>query len=107
MKQTVNFYSFCDAFQQCRPDNFSREGLSVLWDYFEQYEQDTGEEMELDVIAICCDFAEDTVEGIASNYSIDLDGVADEDKAQAVMDYLCDNTWAQDLGNGSFVYRAF
>ena len=58
MKQTINEYQFKDAFQKCRPDNFSYEGLTALYDYLEDYEEDTGQEMELDVIAICCDFTE-------------------------------------------------
>ena len=58
MKQTINEYQFKDAFQKCRPDNFSCEGLIALYDYLEQYEEDTGQEVELDVIAICCEFTE-------------------------------------------------
>lgn len=40
MKQTVNFYTFRDAFRAIRPDNFSAEGLSVLFDDLVQYEKD-------------------------------------------------------------------
>ncbi len=59
MKQTVNEYDFIDAFKRMdREENFSYEGLSALFDFLEQLEEDTGEEMELDVIAICCDFCE-------------------------------------------------
>lgn len=58
MKQTVNFSTFQMAFESLRPDNFSYEGLSILFDWLEQLEQDTGEELELDVIAICCDFSQ-------------------------------------------------
>ena len=58
MKQTVNEYTFTEAFRNLRPDNFSYAGLKALFDYFEEYEEGTGEEMELDVIAICCDFTE-------------------------------------------------
>ena len=58
MKQTINEYQFKDAFQKCRPNNFSYEGLTALYDYLEQYEEDTGQEIELDVIAICCEFTE-------------------------------------------------
>jgi hypothetical protein len=61
MKQTVNFYTFRDAFRAIRPDNFSAEGLSVLFDYLEQYEEDCDQELELDVIAFCCEFSELTL----------------------------------------------
>lgn len=58
MKQTINLYNFRDAFQAMRPNNFSYEGLRALFEYLEDLEDDTGEEIELDVIAICCDFTE-------------------------------------------------
>jgi len=58
MKQTINEYQFKNAFQKCRPNNFSYEGLTALYDYLEDYEADTGQEMELDVIGLCCDFTE-------------------------------------------------
>jgi hypothetical protein len=108
MKQSVNFYSFRDAFKSLRPNNFSYEGLSVLWDYLEQYEEDTGSEVELDVIALCCDFVEDTVEMIAASYSIDLsDCKDDEEKEQVVADYLTDEGAYVGHCAGGFVYRNF
>ena len=58
MKRTIDLYQFRDAFQALRPDNFTYEGLAALFDYLEELEEDTGMETELDVIAICCDFAE-------------------------------------------------
>jgi hypothetical protein len=58
MKNTVTFHDFEDAFRRLRPENFSREGLVELWEYLSEVENDIGEEIELDVIAICCDFCE-------------------------------------------------
>ena len=58
MKQSINEYDFLKAFKECRPNKFSRAGLFALYDYLEQYEDDTGEEIELDVIALCCEYAE-------------------------------------------------
>ena len=73
MKTTVSLHDFREAFRSCgRADQFSHEALEVLFDYLEQYEDDMGEELELDVIALCCDFSEDTAQDIASYYSIDL-----------------------------------
>lgn len=57
MKQTVNYYTFAQAFRDYdRFDQFGGAALSALFDYLEELEQDTGEEMELDVIALCCDW---------------------------------------------------
>ncbi len=69
MKTTVTLHDFREAFAAIRPDNFSYEGLALLYDFFEELEADTGEEIELDVIAICCDFCESTPDEIRSDYS--------------------------------------
>ena len=107
MKTTVSLYDFREAFRTCgRAEQFSYEGLEVLFDYLEQYEDDTGEELELDVVALCCDFYEDTVEAIAANYSIDLTECEDE-KAEAVREYLEGNGTFVGQVTGGFVYRAF
>ncbi|MFA5053839.1 MAG: hypothetical protein WC565_07260 [Parcubacteria group bacterium] len=59
MKQTVQEHDFLDAFRQYgRADQFTRAGLIALFDYLEEYEKDAGEELELDVIALCCDWSE-------------------------------------------------
>ena len=109
MKTNVNIYAFRNAFEQHgRSEQFSYDGLSVLFDYMEQYEEDTGEEMELDVVALCCDFAEDTVQGIADNYSIDLSECEDDDeKADAVRSYLEENTMLCGETDAGFVYQQF
>ena len=58
MKQTIDVFQFRNQFMKCRPDNFSYPGLLALWEYFEEYEDSTGEEIDLDVIAICCEYSE-------------------------------------------------
>ena len=71
---------FRDAFHSMgRAKQFSYDALGLLFDYLDEVDPD----MELDVIAICCDYAEDTAEGIAKNYGVD---------ETEVMDYLNDNT---------------
>ena len=108
MKQSINRYQFEQEFKSLRPDNFSYEGLNVLFDYLEQYEEDTGEELELDVVALCCDFSEDTDANIASNYRIDISDCADEEEIhETVREYLMDE--GADIGevSGGFVYRNF
>ena len=109
MKQTVDFQTFRDTFRAYdRADQFSREGLELLFDHLEEMERDNGVETELDVVALCCDYTEDTPKSIAQDYRIDLDGVDDDDTAQAVMDYLCDNTTVVgQTSSGSIVYVNF
>ena len=74
MKQTINFYDFQKAFQDLRPNSFTYEGLRALFGYIEETEESTGFEVELDVIALCCDFIEyASEEEYASEYSDDLE----------------------------------
>jgi hypothetical protein len=59
MKTNVNEYDFLEAFRRMNRDTqFSRGGLFALYDWLIDLEQDIEEEIELDVIALCCDFAE-------------------------------------------------
>ena len=58
MKQSVNMYDFERAFKNFERDNFSYDGLKALFEYLEQLGDDIGEEIELDVIALCCEYAE-------------------------------------------------
>jgi hypothetical protein len=112
MKQTVNSSIFHDAFINLRPDNFSYEAREMLFEYFESIEGSGDEEIELDVIAICCDYSEDTLEGVISNYSIDLDGLdSEEDEAEVlgqVTDYLENHTSLIGVtSDNTFVYVNF
>ena len=70
MKQTVNFNDFVDAFKQAgREDNYSYEGKVALFNYLEEYEESAEQEIDLDVIAICCDFTEyESLEEFHKNY---------------------------------------
>jgi hypothetical protein len=108
MKKSVNFSAFCDAFHAYkRYDQFGYTALQILFDYLEELEQDTGEETELDVIALCCDYNVDSVADIAANYSIDLSECEDDDaKFDTVIEYLQDETHVCgdfDGGDGHYI----
>ena len=94
MKNTVNSYDFVKAFEELRPDNFTRAGLNALFDYLEEYEADTGDEMELDVIALCCDFQEyESALEAAAEYGFEPDEKEDEDAQEAAaLEWLQDHT---------------
>lgn len=108
MKTTVSRYEFERAFVDAdRKENFSYEGLSVLFDYLEDYEEQTGEKLELDVIALCCDYCEECYEGIARNYSIDIEDMDEDEILEAVRDYLQAYTTLVGETSTGFVYAAF
>lgn len=70
MKITVTEHIFREAFRQERPEQFSYEALGKLFEYLDEYEQEP--DLEFDVVAICCDFAEYTdLEEFQQNYGLD------------------------------------
>lgn len=60
MKITIdNASQFRDAFHKTdRKDQFSYEALGMLFSYFAELDEELGEDTELDVIAICCEYSE-------------------------------------------------
>ena len=60
MIETVTRTRFINWFRQSDTykDNFSFEGQFALYDYFEELELDTGEQVQYDPIAICCEYSE-------------------------------------------------
>ena len=111
MFQRVTEYDFRDAFlsSDTYKHNFSYEGLTVLFDYFEQLEDVGGASIEFDMIAICCEYSEDHWQDIADNYNIELLEEDDEDEQLAtVIEYLeAHTTFVSQLHNGNLIYASF
>lgn len=83
MKTTINEYQFEQAFVKAgRGEQFSREALKALFEYLQAYEDDGGEEIELDVIALCCEFTEyEDIEEFQEAYGAEyktIDDIEDE-----------------------------
>jgi hypothetical protein len=103
MKQTINKYDFHRAFETMgRSNQFSYEGRQCLFEYLEQLEEDLGEEIELDVIALCCDYSEDTVKNILKEYS--LESLEDLRHHTIVIDV---DTSDDDENNHTVIYQSF
>lgn len=109
--QNINNVSqFSEAFRLAgRGDKFSHEGLEVLFDYLEELSEDIGEPIELDVVALCCEYYESSIEELIDYYNIDLSEV-DKDDPDSIIDvvreYLEYNTHTSVCGqvSGGFVY---
>lgn len=57
--QKVSKSDFCQAFTLMgRKDQFSYEGRCALFEYLEGIAEDCNEPIELDVIALCCEYSE-------------------------------------------------
>jgi hypothetical protein len=88
MYQSINESEFRSAFHSCgRGEQFSYEGLTILFEGLEQYEQDTGEEIELDVIALCCEYSELSESEIKDAYGYIFN------KGEILEEFLNDHTF--------------
>ena len=96
-----------------RSDNFTPAGIRVLFDYLEEISEGSGEDINLDIIGLCCDYSEDTFSDIAANYRIDLtdrcgETIDDVEEIQRiVLDYLNENTVVCGTTGTTAVYAAF
>ena len=103
MHITVDSFMFVEAFRRMgRENQFSREALEALFEYIENYEEDTGSRVELDVVGLCCEFTEyTTAVEAASDYGFttELEAEDYEDaesyedaKEDEALDWLRDRT---------------
>tara|TARA_R110002167_G_scaffold686_1_gene2980 strand:+ start:92 stop:451 length:360 start_codon:yes stop_codon:yes gene_type:complete len=58
MKKTLTTHDIANALLSDENANWSRSGAFALAEYLEEYEESTGEEQTLDVVAIRCDYSE-------------------------------------------------
>jgi hypothetical protein len=79
-----------------RAENFTTEARRILFKYFEQLEEDLGTPIIFDVIAICCEYSEESELAIRSNYSID--------ENQDIEEYLQDYGLVGKTSSNDYVY---
>lgn len=67
-----------------RSDNYTPAGLDRIYDYFDDLSDETGEPYTLDVVAICCDVNECTLEDLRRDYECCADCETLEDCEEAL-----------------------
>lgn len=84
-----------------RKGQFSNEALEAIYEYLEELSEDIGEPIELDVIAICCEFSEISFAEVLEEWGED-----DEDDALDEFERQLENDhgWVARLSD-SFVYQ--
>ena len=99
MIQTITSSDFTSAFHKMgRGNNFTYEGLIALYDYLEEYEDSTGEQIELDVIAICCEYAEyESLEEFQEDYGDEYQSIEEIEQSTTVIM----------IDDSSFIVRQF
>lgn len=107
MKRTIDLYQFIKAFTDCnRKNQFSTSALETLFDYYEEIESETGEEIELDVIAICCDWTEYEKQELINEYGYLLEEEEEEKDIEAIAEELNGRTTVIE-SNGNYLVQTF
>ncbi len=98
MIQSIGFCQFTDSFRDMgRKDQFSYQGLRALFDYLVEYEESTGTPVELDVIALCCEYCEfDDLAEVQESYT-DIESLED----------LQDHTTVIECDNGHIIIQSY
>ena len=100
MKDTISIYRFQNWFQENRPNNFSRTGQVALFEYIEQYEEDTDTEIEFDPISLCVDYTEyEDMNEFWGNYP--------DKETYPNKDEIRDYTEVIEVGTDSFIIQNF
>lgn len=125
--QTISSsYQFERAFSDVNcSNNFTYEGLKALHDYLDDLSEETGENIELDVIAVCCEYTEESFNDIINNYKIDMSELDDmndktedgedeyteeekqEKKIEIIRNFLMDETSIVGETAEGFVFACF
>ena len=101
--KTFDKYDLQQEFVKMGRDYYSLDGYQAMLDLFDE----VGNNTELDVIAICCEFNEDAPADIINNY----DNIDEIKEAAGDLDALIDAlnyyTFAVLLDNGNIFFQAF
>ena len=92
--QTVNEWEFIRAFDaRKRSENFSINARRRLFEYYDQLSEDLGEDIELDPLAVCCDWSEYTETELIEQYGDCIEGDKDSDEfIEELIEELQDHT---------------
>jgi len=99
MKNTVTLYDFERAFVNAgRKDQFTYDAKKALFEYLEQYEEDCDTEIELDVIALCCEYTEyENLKEFQDNYGEKFE----------TLDDIRDETTVIEIDDDAFIIQDF
>jgi len=101
MIKTITEWDFVNAFDQMnRSENFSVAGRKALFNFLEEVSPG----MELDPIAICCEFSEyEDINELKGDYPVPEDCEDDDD----ALNHFREETLVLELDNGGLVIQAY
>lgn len=91
-----------------RGDNFSYEGFKALYEYLEELSENIGENIELDPVAICCDYSEYDLDDLKREYSYLIsDEDFDTDNLDCWIELLQDYTTVLVVASETIIVHIF
>lgn len=98
MIRIIDFNDFINGFQGSYKNCFSHEGKRTLFEYLENMEDETGETIEFDPIALCCEYREyDSFKDLQADYS-DIKNIKElEDRTTVVKIHGTDKFLVQEF----------
>ena len=123
MKTTTTFSEFSDRFSRSYTykDNFSYEWLRALFDYLEEYEEETNQEIEFNMVALCCEYTEyESIKDAFIDYytedeyidfceqnQTDDPEIVEQVRNDSALEYLKNNTQVIEMENGGIILQNF
>ena len=113
MKKKLTTHEIANELLDDSNARWSRAGAYALAEYLQQWEDETGEEMELDVVAIRCDWSEyDSLQAWAADYfsgdwreELDAADCDDEEAADKIREYIADHGQLIEFDGGVIISR--
>lgn len=110
MKTTLSTSQAADLLKADSNAAWSRAGAYALVEYLEQLEEDTGETIEFDSVAIRCDYSEHSSaleaaleQGFEPNPNLGEEEQSDEDKEADALSWLRDQTQVIEFEGGVII----
>ena len=96
-----------------RGNNFGYDGWRAIGDHLESLSDDLGEDIEIDIISICCEYnMASSADGFYEGYDMGIDesyweGMDDEEKLETIENYLQDNAALVICEDDLIIWREF
>lgn len=115
--KTISYFrEFYDAIYDSRKKQFSQTGWQHLYDYLEELSDDTGEPVEFDCVAWCCEYTEYTsIDEFMKDHTLSIldtdqeswDDMDDDDKLEIIREYLESETSVIVCDDDCIMYASF
>ena len=104
MKTIVSEYQFVDSFRHAgRESQFSVRARRALFEYLEEYENSISEELTLDPIGICCEWAE-YPSALKATHDYGAGG-KENDTEESALEWLQDRTQVVEFDGGIVIQQ--